>query len=237
MARLGPASSGHNFYVQAGVVQDAIASSTVVVEADGNSAGLSGASADASAVWVGLGAATGLGTPTANAVALWNGLGAATDVGTATGTAAAIWDGVGAATGLAIEADASVAIWDAVGASSGVGTATGLSGLVASSVGLAEGVATCTGIGEAGTSGSTTAGYSQPKKKRYYAEIGGMRFLFPSEQARQRAVEAENPKEVVAQVIKKAAVRKAEPVKQAEIAEPVPEWDDEEDIEMLLMAL
>lgn len=82
-------------------------------------------------------------------------------------------------------------------------------------------------------------GNSKRRKLRYYAEIGGMRMLFPTAEARDLALKAEDPRQEVAEVIKKA--RKEAPkvapkaAKTPKVKEP--EWDDEEDAEMLLMAL
>lgn len=80
--------------------------------------------------------------------------------------------------------------------------------------------------------------YSKQRKKRFYAEIGGMRMLFATAQDARRAQEAESPREIAAAAIKKAAVRTAKPVIQAApVVAHVLAHDDEDDIELILIAI
>lgn len=92
----------------------------------------------------------------------------------------------------------------------------------------------------AATESAPAGHYSPPrKKKRYYAEIGGARFLFSTEQAMQAALDrakAIEAPEVVAKPAQTVQVKKAEPQKAPEpVLVVAPNWDEEDEL-LLLMA-
>lgn len=209
------------------------------VSADGSAAGTSTATATGASIAAATGSAAGSSSVSGVGAATSAATGSAAGTSTASAVGASTAGAAGSSAGTSTASGVGAAIAAFAGSASGSSSVSGVGAATAASVGSAAGTSTASGVGESFSSGGWIF-----RRRPYYVEADGQRFFFATQaeavaalKTLRREEQAKPKKQRKTWRLVRSPQVPAESVETLLVVEPpVVEGDDEEDIEMLLMA-